>query len=181
MRPKLFQLMLLVVIFGCSTPGRLKAQKDESYEGKLERILIVYYPENTGASLGRNFSDRLVSQLKDSFARQNVTSECVQFDGSALDRGAPVRTAASRFQPKQLLYFRIARLNSNSSTTWIDTGQYPQFPRFSNSMVVTLDFEIVDSKTDKTIWHAEVDYYSAPDPRQVAAQIAENMRVAKLL
>jgi hypothetical protein len=177
-KPKSLQLVLLVVIVGCSTPGRLRVQRDESYQGKLEQVLIVYNPENTKASLGRDFSDRLVGQLRDSFARHNISAESVQFDNSALDRSAPVRAAESRFRPTQLMYFRIARLNTDSSMTWMSADQ---FPRFSNTMVVTLDFEIVDSKTNKSIWHANLDYFSAPDPKQVINQITDNMRVAGLL
>lgn len=177
-KPRLLEWVLLVVMCGCSSAGKLRVRRDPSYGGKLERVLIVYNPQNTRASLGKNFSNRLISHLKDAFARQNVTSESVEFDGSALDRGAPIRAAEAQFQPKEALYFRIARFNSNSSLTWMDAND---FPHFSNSMLVTLEFEMVDSKTQKTIWRAEVDYYSVPDPKKVATQVAEGLRAAKML
>jgi hypothetical protein len=177
-RPKMLPLLLLAILMGCSTAGRFRSTKDESYDGKLERVLIVYCAEDTRVSLGRHFSERLVSHLTDLLGRQNVISESVQFDRSALDRSAPVKAAESRFQPRQVLYFYVTRMNSSSSVQMADLNQ---LPHFNNSMVVTLAFEIVDSKSDKTIWRTEVDYYSIPNPEQVAAALAESMRAAKLL
>ena len=52
---------------------------------------------------------------------------------------------------------------------------------FYNSMLVTLAFEIVDWKANKTIWRTEVDFYSIPSPEKVATQLAEHMRATKLL
>jgi hypothetical protein len=177
-KPELLLLLLCGIMMGCSTSGRFRSKKDESYADKLERVLIVYSDEDTRAILGRNFSHRLVDDLIDLFARQNVTSESVQFDRSKLDGNATVKAAEARFQPRQVLYFRVTYVNTSSSFLMVDPNQ---LPHFSHSMAITLEFEVSDSKGDKTIWRTDVDYYSVPNPKKVATDLAENMRAAKLL
>jgi hypothetical protein len=177
-KPGRLLLLLFGIMMGCSTSGRFRSTKDESYEDKLERVLIVYSDEDTRAILGRDFSHRLVGDLIDLFARQNVTSESVQFERSRLDGSATVKAAETRFQPRQVLYFRVVRMNSSSSVEMLNPDH---LPHFSNSMVVTFEFEILDSKGDKAIWRTDVDYYSVPDPKKVAADLGQNMRAAKLL
>jgi len=169
--------LALIFIMGCTSP-KFRSKRDESYDGKLERALIVYYDENTRATLGRDFSRRLVNRLGDLLDKQNVPCESVLLNNSALNRSAPLKAAAERFQPSQLLYFSITRASTSSSTYLMDAND---LPHFSHSMVVTLEFDVFDSKTDKTVWRTAVDYYTAPRPEDVAEQVIEQLRVAKLL
>lgn len=170
--------LALIFLLSCGTSGKFRSTRDDSYGGKLERALIVYYDENTRSTLGQDFSSRLVSQLADLLGKQNVTCESVLLKRSALDRTGPIKVAAERFQPNQLFFFSVTRASSNSSIQWMDAND---IPRYSHSMEVGLEFSVLDLKGDKTIWRTAVDYSSPPNPKEVAQQVVEQLRAARLL
>lgn len=171
-------LALAITLSGCRTAGKFRSQREEGYEGKLNRVLLVYSDQNSTATLGRDFPRRVVSRLGESLSRQNVSSEAVPFSASALDNDAPVRAAADRFSPSQILYFTLVRINSSSSI--VQTGPN-DVPQYSHTMVVTLSFSVWDAKTAQTIWRTEADYYSAPRAEDVADAVIDQLRIARLL
>ena len=167
-----------MVLSGCRTAGKFKSMRDQAYEGKLERVLLVYSAENRAGAFGRGFSRRVMSRLADSLARQNVPSEAVPFASSALDQAAPVKAAAARFAPGQILYFRVASIKSTSWMHWTDVNDLPVY---THTVAATLEFSVSDSKTDKTIWRTEALYYVDPRPQDVANSVIAQLRTARLL
>ncbi len=167
-----------MVLSGCRTAGKFKSLRDQAYEGKLERVLLVYSDDNRAATFGRDFSRRVVSRLADSLARQNVTSEAVPFASADLDQAAPVKAAAARFAPAQILYFHVASIKSSSWIHWTDVNDLPVY---SHTVAATLEFSVSDSKTDKTIWRTEALYYVDPRAQDVANAVIAQLRAAHLL
>ena len=147
-------------------------------------MLVVYQGKaatmrtDTTPTLGRNFSQRLADRLANSLSSQNVPSETAGTDESAIDRAAPVRTAADRFGPKQLLYATISQISSSSTVHWADANDLPYY---THDVVITLEFAVTDVASDKTVWRAVVNFYSAPRVETVADQVLSELHKARLL
>ena len=125
--------LTLMFAVGCATSGKIRSIRDESYTGKLERVLVVYHGKaqekraDTTATLGRNFQQRLADRLADSLSRRNIPSEAVGIEESAIDRSAPVKMAVARFGPKQMLYANVSQIGSSSSLQWVQPNDLPYY------------------------------------------------------
>ena len=169
---------------GCATRGKVSSVKDESYTGKLERVLVVYQGKaatkrtDTTATLGRNFQQRLGQRLADSLSRQSIPSETAGLDESAVDRDAPVKMAVARFEPKQVLYASVSQISGTSTLVWVNRND---FPYSTHNVLITLEFEVTDVASDKTVWRSSVSFYSAPGVETAADQVLSELQKAKLL
>ena len=48
-------------------------------------------------------------------------------------------------------------------------------------MVITLEFEVTDVASDRTVWRGSVNFYSAPSVETVSDQVLNELQKAKLL
>src|SRR5438045_645693 len=65
---------------GCvSTKPRIEAKRDPAYNGKLERVLIVYHNDEAVAPrLGPKFSEEFLSRFSELLGQRGVVSEVVR-------------------------------------------------------------------------------------------------------
>lgn len=173
-------LLCAVFLGACASPkGKVRAQKDPSYTGKLERVLIVSYNEEQAApQLGRNFSETLFKRLSESLAQRGVVSEIVRPNKAELDENAPIRAAAARFRPRQTLYFGVTRVDTH---TGVYRSTATDLPHYVNDARVTFAFSLIDVGRNQTVWRGELYYYVLPDPKTVADQFAEQLAAEQFL
>jgi len=77
----LLALALLNLMWsGCvSTKPKIEAKRDSTYNGKLERVLIVYHNDEAVAPrLGPKFSEEFLSRFSELLAQRGVVSEVVR-------------------------------------------------------------------------------------------------------
>jgi len=174
----------LALAAGCSSSGKMRTARDASYTGRLERVLVVYpgkarekYADTT-AMLGRDFPQRVAERLADSLSRQNVPSAAAGLDESAVDRAAAVKADAARFGPKQLLQVTVAQISGRSSVQWVGPNQ---LPHYTHDVVITLEFEVSDRASDKTVWRGAMNFYAAPRLETVVDHVLTELHKASLL
>lgn len=176
--------LTLTFAVGCQTSGKIRSVRDESYTGKLERVLVVFQgkaavrSEDTTATLGRNFQQRVAARLAESLTSRNIPSEVVGTEESAIDRFAPVKTAVARFEPKQMLYANVTQISSSSTVHWVDVDH---LPIYTHNVVIKLEFEVRDVASDKTVWRGAVSFQSAPLVETVVVRVLSELGKARLL
>lgn len=173
-------LLVLTLLFltGCASPlGNFQTKKDPAYHGKLEKILIVPLNEDMALRLGRDFSNRLLTRLTVSLAQKDVASEIVHVNKEDLDQTAPVKSAAARFHPGQLLYIAVTRVISRNG---IQRPTVNDLPQFTSELSITIAFSMVDMQSGKTVWRGEVQFYTIPYPEDVADQLVKQLETEKL-
>jgi hypothetical protein len=156
--------LFLLTLVGCAAPkGTFLTKKDSSYQGKVQRVLIVYQKQSRDAepALNRRFSDRLVSQLAELLRSKEIPSEVACFEQDELDRDANLKAAAAPFGPTQLLSFGITRLNEH---VWLNNG-------VTRMVSVGLELRLIDYRTGKTVWRTQATYGIPPDPENAAAEL----------
>ena len=177
--PGIFKLYLAaaLAVTGCAAPkGRFQSLKEPGYAGKLERVLLVYRNVNTESTLGRQFSDRLAKRMAMLLEQKSVPSESVRLEREVLDRTAPIKAAAIRFRPKQLLYFGVTRADSVAGMRRVGAD----LPQFRSELSVTLEFSVVDAQSGRTVWRTEAYFYSPPEPEAVADQLFDEFRASQI-
>jgi hypothetical protein len=173
-------LLVLPLLFltGCASPlGNFRTKKDPSYHDKLGKVLIVSLNEDMASRLGRDFSNRLLTRLTGSLAQKDVASEIVHVNKEDLDQTAPVKSAAARFHPSQLLYIAVTRVLSRNEARPATVYGLPQF---ASEVSIVIAFSVVDMQSGKTVWRGEVQFYTIPYPEDVADQLVKQLETEKL-
>lgn len=124
-----------LVLTGCTTPdGNFKTVKDSAYHGTMSRVLIVSLNEDLASHLGRDFSNRLLTRITQLLSKKGVSVEIAHQNKNDLDPMAPVKAAAARFHPHQLLYVAVTRVLSNNDER---PATFNSLPQFSSEMLRT--------------------------------------------
>jgi hypothetical protein len=165
--------LILLSLTGCAPlQGDVQTRKDPAYHGKLEKVLIVPLNEDLASHLGRDFSNRLLTRLTGSLAQKDVASEVVHVNKEDLDPAAPVKSAAARFHPGQVLYIAVTRVISNND---IQRPTVNDLPQFTSKISITIAFSIVDMRSGKTVWRGELQFSTIPYPESVADQLVKQL------
>jgi hypothetical protein len=164
---------------GCATSkGRVVSKRDPSFEGKLQRVLIICPDRQTSASLGNQFASRFLKQLTNSLTQSGVPAASVDVEKEALDNRALVEKAANHFRAGQMLDWSIAGINTMSTVRQTMPGDIPSF---RSSTSVALEFGMYDVWVNRVVWRARFTFQMSPSPEAVADQLVEELVAAKLL
>jgi len=166
-----------LLVAGCAAPkGNFRTQKAEDYNGKLERVLVVYYPAETTSTLGRDFLDHVADGIAARLVARNVPAETLRLQRDALDRNAPIKAAAVRFRAKQLLACVITHVDFQGGA---HRTTPESLPTFNSSLSTSLEFSLMDAQSGRTVWRTEAYFYAPPRPEDIADQmLGELMRTA---
>ena len=156
------------LLAGCfSSHGPFASKKDPLYQKKLQRVLIAYLHQDTTLLLGNEFSSRFVGRLIEQLNRHNIQCKQVRLEKEAIDRDAQIQAAATQFRPTHLLYFgatRASRIESRASD------------RVALENSLAFEFSLVDFQSGRTIWRADLTYFSAPpSPAEVADALVKKL------
>jgi len=166
-----------MALSGCASPkGKFLTQRDATYQTKLGKVLLVYYNQVAASILGRDFSDRFARRASALLSQKNVASETVSLQQTALDRNAPLRAAAARFRPSQLLWLGVTRVNTSSGMHRTLPGELPQF---NSETSVSLEFNLVDAQSGRTVWRGEAHFSFPPRAEDVAQQLVDQLAAAQ--
>jgi hypothetical protein len=185
-------LVCIAFLASCSTPnGKVQSRKDPAYQGKLERVLLVYDDHEKTASLtvlsprslGPKFSAAFLRRLTEVLTEKGVTLEVVRPDPEALDPDAPAQAAATRFHPDHLLRFGIASMASHTRPYSFSPSQQQELlsARFTQDTEVVFGFSLVDPARHQIVWRGELSYYVIPFPEHVADQFVQQLAAEKFL
>ena len=167
-----------LALVGCATPqGNFQTKKDPSYQGKLERILIVPRNEDMVSHLGRDFPNRLLTRLTSSLAQKDVASEVVRLNKDELDPDAPVKSAAAQFHASQLLYVSLPRVLSRNEA---HPATLYGLPQFASQVSIVFAFSIVDVPSQKTVWRGALQFDTVPNSEDVADQLLKQLETEQL-
>lgn len=162
-------LLVAFLLSGCAPlKGNFQTARDSSYNEKLGRVLIVPEDEELLSRVGPHFGGQFVGRLQELFSGANVASEVVRQAEGGLDENAPVRAAAVRFQPTQVLYFGVRRFTSEQYEWLVQTD-------------VTMEFKLTEAKTGKTVWRTTAHYTYIPQGKSVADQLVQELKASGLL
>lgn len=168
-----------LILAGCATPqGNFQTKKDPSYQGKLERVLIVPRNEDMASRLGRDFPNRLLTRLASSLAQKDVASEVVRLNKEDLDPDAPVKAAAAQFKAGQLLYISLTRVLSRNEA---HPATLYGLPQFASEVSIVFAFSVVDVPSGKTVWRGALQFDTVPYPEDVADQLLKQLETEQLL
>ena len=106
-----------------------------------------------------------------------MASEIVHVNKEDLDQTAPVKSAASRFHPGQLLYIAVTRVISRNG---IQRPTVNDLPQFTSELSITIVFSMVNMQSGKTVWRGEVQFYTIPYPEDVADQLVKQLETEQL-
>ena len=166
-----------MALSGCASPkGKFQTQRNAAYQNKLGKVMLVYYNQGAASILGRDFSDRFARRASALLGQKNVVSEIVPLEQTALDRNAPLRVAAARFRPSQLLWFGVTRVNTSSGMHRTLPGELPQF---NSETSVSLEFNLVDAQSGRTVWRGEAHFSFPPRAEDVAQQLVDQLAAAQ--
>jgi hypothetical protein len=167
---------------GCSSlKGEFTTNRDPHYDGKLERLLIVYYNEDDAAQqLGAKFSDAFLGRVSAALARRNVPVHVARPMQGALDEQGVVRLAAARFHPRQVMQFALSRIAVQSGVTRTGGGG-GSMPQFVNNQSVTFTFSLAELGTDKYVWRGNLRYSVIPEGTTVADQLVAQLVAERFL
>jgi hypothetical protein len=173
-------LGFLACLPGCgSLTGEFTTNRDPHYDGKLERLLIVYYNEADAAQqLGSKFSDAFLGRLSAVLARRNVPVHVARPMQGALDEQGVVRLAAARFQPRQVMQFALSRIAVQSGVT---RSSFESGAQFVNNQSVTFTFSLAELGSSKYVWRGNLRYSVIPEGTTVADQLVAQLVAERFL
>jgi hypothetical protein len=167
-----------LILVGCATPqGHFQTKKDPSYQGKLERILIVPRNEDMASRLGRDFPNRLLTRLTSSLAQKDVATEVVHLNKEDVDPDAPIKSKAAQFKANQLLYVSLIRVASRNEARPATLSSLPQF---ASAVSIVFAFGVVDVQSEKTVWRGNLQFDIIPNPEDVADQLLKQLEAEQL-
>jgi hypothetical protein len=173
-------LGFLAYMPGCgSLSGEFNVNRDPQYEGKLERLLIIYHNEDDAAHLlGAKFSDTFLGRVSEALARRKVQVHVARPMQGGLDEPGVARLAAARFRPRQVMHFALSRVAVQTGVTRSTAGSTAQF---INNQSVTFTFSLAEVGTDRYVWRGSLRYPVIPEGATVADQFVAQLVAERFL
>jgi hypothetical protein len=162
----------MALLTGCgSLKGRFEAMKEPGYDGKLDRVLIVYENEETSAQyLGHSFADDFLTRFTGALTAQGVHAAIVRPRERELDSAGQIRVAFARARPRQMLNIGLTRAVDRAG--WRMEGDKPSAVL---SNVRTFAFTLTDVARNRAVWRGSVHYDIVPDAKTVADQFTAQL------
>lgn len=172
-------MLASLFLTGC-TPlqGHFQAMEEPAYHGTMSRVLVVSFNEDLASHLGHDFSNRMLNRITHLLAQNGVAVEVAHQNKNNLDPMAPVKAAAARFHPQQLLYVAVTRVFSNNN---LSPASFNSLPQFSSEVSIDFGFSIIDMQTGKTVWRGDLQFSTVPTPGDVADQLVKQLEAERLL